>query len=246
MILDRRQYTAKPGRIAEFWAAQDRWNRSPVAQTVMRHNLISLEPIAGNGDHIVHIYGFESLDQWRSSYMAVYAAHPPEYFATVRSLFLAQQSGFFAPAPLEALVLPLFGGTLPEVQGEVAASGADPARLCVTEEMLELRPGGLPRYWDAWRSYIERVGPEATSGIIGAWFAIDGIHNRVVIYRWFPDVTAAWDHKGKMRDNAAWLAFAQSYEDILLRSETGWYKPSPVYWLRSVLQSVDWTAVQVA
>jgi hypothetical protein len=61
VIFERRQYTLRPGRVDDFWAAQRRWNVHEASAALMGANLSYFSTVAGTTDQIVHLYRFDSV-----------------------------------------------------------------------------------------------------------------------------------------------------------------------------------------
>ena len=57
MIFERRQYTLRPGRVDDFWAAQRRWNVHEASAALMDASLSYFSTVAETTDQIVYLPG---------------------------------------------------------------------------------------------------------------------------------------------------------------------------------------------
>ena len=151
MVIERRAYTFRPGEIPTFWRAQAEWNLGSTFAPVLSRNLTYLEAIAGPAEQIVHLYAFDSPDDWDRAYAAVYARHPAEYFVRARQWLLAQENALYRPAPVPQLELGDHGARVPQI------GDAEAEQILVSESTIQFLPGGLPAYWQAYARYCEEA-----------------------------------------------------------------------------------------
>ncbi len=150
MIYERRAYTFRLGGMQAFWDAQPVWNTDHVFHEILKTNIGYFQLVSPDVERIVHLYRFDTLNHWRETYDRYYAAQNPAYFALVRPMMLAQENAFLIAAPghesLARWADPTF--KLIDLVSDVPA--AERPNLILTEVELQLRPGGLPAYWQAY------------------------------------------------------------------------------------------------
>jgi hypothetical protein len=136
MIFERRVYTFRPGKLDAFWDAQGAWNTDEVFGPILAHNIGYFSTAAGENDLAIHLYRFDSLDQWQAMYGQYYQAQSPEYFALVRPWMLRQENAF--------LTVPPAAGVRRMLDRPEAAGAAFPASLSSAREGL--RTGDRDRF----------------------------------------------------------------------------------------------------
>jgi hypothetical protein len=186
MIFERRAYTLRPQRLEAFWEAQEAWNRPEVFGPILNHNIGYFSAVTGSADEVVHLYRFESLDQWDATYGAYYRAQSPDYFALVRPWMLRQENGFLATPPLASLSARWTGPRLMR-PSNLAAAYAD---ACVVETAISFFPGGLPAYWRACETH--RLEPDPLDeSLLAELVSLTGRLHRVLRYEGFRSIAEA-------------------------------------------------------
>jgi len=233
MIIERRVYTLRPGRTADFWQAQQDWNLGETFAGVLTRNLAYFETVAGPAEQIVHLYRFDSMEEWDRAYAAVYAHHPHEYFQIARPLILSQDVAFYRVAPVSALAIGDAGAIRPpEINGDIADT-------VVTETTMQLLPGGLPTYWAAYEQYCKDDYELSRFNLIGTYVVFVGGPLHVVReYRWFEGVDAWQRFASQSAESAARHRFVDSYRDLVTAFRTVYMKPAPLPSYRSLFESV--------
>jgi NIPSNAP len=235
MIIERRAYTLKPGASARFWEAQTEWNATgPYADVLAVHNLSYFESIAGPCDQIIELHRYSSVDQWQALAGWIYRNSPPDYFNLIRPILIAQENGFFVPAPIEELKPAWAGGPLESPHGLDREAHPNAAALFAVETVLDLQPGGPPLYWEAYRKFLDAEPELARHHLIGAYTSLIGALHRVIHHRWFASLDEAAAYKAQLKTSAAWLAFAEVYRPWILRDHTAYMRVAPVPLLHSV------------
>ena len=236
MIFERRQYTLRPGRVDDFWAAQRRWNVHEASAALMDANLSYFSTVAGTTDQIVHLYRFDSVDHWQESYQRYYAEQVPEYFTSVRPWALAQENSLLTTPPMAGLT-DLFTSEPPRLPGGIEQFRAgDGSGLVVTEEAIDFLPGGLATYWPAYGAYREASATVAAEGHLGVLVTMVGPLHRVYAYRAFADADHALRYEETRRADPAWRAFTERYRNEVTGSRTSLLRPSPVPRQRSLFE----------
>ena len=234
MIFERRAYTLKPGNVGRFWDLQRQWNRPDQIPDLLARNLGYFSTISGSSDQVVHLYRFDSFDDWKRRLFGVYTPERSEYFAAGRSLMLAQENAFLSLAPLPE-VNPIWSDTRDWLPGKPAFQDVgDIDGIVVVEHSIDLLPGGLPVFWELLRSTGLQAGPAATSDLIGYFYTLVGVQHRVIAYRWYRSIDEVGAHRDELENNVDWSRFIDSYSSLVVQSRTVYMKPSPVSWMRSL------------
>ena len=216
MIFERRAYTLRPGKVDAFWDAQLAWNTPDVFGDILDRNIAYFSTITGDADQVVHLYRFDSLDDWRARYEAYYRKQSPDYFALVRPWMLRQENGFFAAAPI------------PELAAFEAPLEADAANAVIVEQVTNLCPGGLVPYWNAYREHALAAGEVASRGLLGAMVSLVGRLHRVTHYRCFASLADAQDHAEALRADARWRDFLGRWRDVAAGGRSSLLRLSPL------------------
>jgi hypothetical protein len=169
MIYERRAYTFRHEMVPAFWDAQPTWNTDRVFGEILQTNIGYFEVVSPEIERIVHLYRFDTLNQWRETYDRYYAAQNPAYFALVRPLMLAQENAFLITAPGQ----------------EALARWADPTFKLIdlfTEVELQLHPGGLPAYWKAYGELLRAEDQAADSKLAAVHQVLIGSLHRIFRY----------------------------------------------------------------
>jgi NIPSNAP len=221
MIFERRAYTFQPGRIPEFWEAQQQWNLGETFAGVLSRNLSYFEVLAGAAEQIVHLYQFESPAEWERIYDEVYARHPSEYFAKARQLILEQDNIFLRAAPVAGLGLGDRGWLAP------AIGDSNPNTILVTETTTSLLPGGLPSYWSGYSQFCEAEPALAVEKLIGTFFVLVGPLHTVTEYRWFSDLAELQALSRTREQSAAHRVFVDGFRPQVRARRTLLMRPAP-------------------
>ena len=99
MIYEERVYTIAPGRIDEFIDNYEAMGL-PIQLEAVGHLVGFFRTEIGGLNKVVHIWGYESLDD-RQKRRARLAAHPdwPKYLAVNLPLIVDQENRILVPAP---------------------------------------------------------------------------------------------------------------------------------------------------
>lgn len=229
MIVERRAYTFRPGKVAAFWDLQTRWNTDAVFGPILRRNISYFTTTAGCDDQVVHLYRFDSVEQWRASYDQYYQAQDPAYFALVRPMMLRQENALFIAPPIADLAADWLGKATPRLPaGTALPAGADPATLCIVETAIDFRPGGLPIYWAACREHGAGVGAPARGHTLAGLVSLIGRLHRVLRYQCFASLDDAQAHAETLATDPRWAAFVGAYESWVSSSATSLLRPAPL------------------
>jgi hypothetical protein len=235
MVFERRAYTFRPGRVPEFWQAQQDWNTPEVYGVVLDHNLCYFNTLAGPSDQVIQLYRFQSLDHWRQCYDTYYSTQKPDYFALVRPMMLRQENGFFIAPPVAELAADLAATPTTLPSAVAAAAGKDISRMVVTETAIDLFPGGLPAYWEACRRHDIARHPTDRPHRIGMLFTLVGRIHRIIQYRGYESLAAAQAHRDALAADPAWTAFVEDHRSWVARSQMLFLQPAPWPRMRTLL-----------
>ncbi len=205
MLIERRAYTMRPGRMEDFIAAQFARGFGPPMSRVLDRLIGYFRTVSGPTDQMVHLWRFDGFDDWTARLHGLYGRPELEpYFKTVRSLMLAQENAFLVPAPLPQLT-PYWGNGndwLAEQGPRLAAAEA----TLVEETAYQLLPGTLPAFWDSLRQ--EGLRAEAAGRhLFGAFHTTIGQLHRVLIYRRYAGLEQRLAHRAALRADPAWQSF---------------------------------------
>jgi hypothetical protein len=227
MLIEKRVYTLRPGLIKAFMQAQADRGFEPV-RPILEKLIGYFSTEGGPRDDIVHLYRFDSYDDWVRRLHGLYTVPELEpYFRTVRPLMLAQENEFLAPAPFAALT-PLWGnGNDAELRGALGNAPSLDAPALIEQHVTQLLPGKIPAYWEAWKSHGARAGEAATRRLIGVFTTAVGQQHKVTWYRWHADRTGRDAHRDELAGNAHWQAFQAETRGLVASYETRLLTPAP-------------------
>ncbi len=195
MLFERRAYTLRPGNIEAFWQLQRKWNTPEQIPGLLARNVGYFQTVAGPADQVVHLYRFDSFDDWKTRLFGVYTPERSEYFIEARKLMTAQQNMFLAPAPISALN-PIWGDERDWLPGHPHFTDvSDATNLLVVESTIDFVPGGPPAYWAAYQTPGVLDDPLTTARLVACLYTLVGQQHRVILYRWFRGIVEAQEHQ---------------------------------------------------
>ena len=225
MIFERRAYTLRPGASEAFWQLQREYSKLPTIARLRSHNLGYFHAVAGPSDAIVHLYRFDSLDDWNETYGELYREHPAEYFVKARSLLLAQENAFLS-AP----------GVVADGTGLRSPVGDVPVDPLVVETRVDLRPGTAPAYWESYER-VRRYGSESGSDrLFGELLTLAGRLHRAYLYSWFGDAADYETHSHILEGSPVWAEHRQRTEAMIVANATAFLRPGPLAFHRTLLR----------
>ncbi len=228
MLIERRCYTLKVGKLGAFWRAQE--DRGYELVRPMLERLIGyFSAVSGPADQVVHLYRYDSFDDWQSRLHGLYTVPELEpYFKTVRALMTAQENAFLKPAPLEALS-PIWGGESDWLPSDGPLfEGANATQVIVEESTHLLLPGTLPAYWTAWsEAGVGAMQADAASQL-GSFVAVVGQQHEVRHYRVHASFEARQSDAAALTSEAGWKRFLDAIAPHCVRSEQKLLRPAPM------------------
>ena len=238
MLFERRSYTLRPGNAKPFWALQEKWNTPAQIPGLLARNAGYFQTIAGPAEQVVHLYRFDSFDDWKTRLFGIYTADRAEYFTAGRALLAAQENIFLALAPIPE-INPIWCESRDWLPGRpFFADVGDTDKLVIVESTLDFVPGGLPIYWAAYQQHVLSAAPFVTSNLIGCFYTLVGLQHRVIHYRWFENHAKAQAHQEEQEESPAWRRFADAYRPYVAHSSVSYLKPSPVAWMHALFTPV--------
>ena len=233
MIYERRAYTFRPGGMQAFWDAQPVWNTDRVFGEILKSNIGYFQLVSPDIERIVHLYRFGTLDDWRSTYDRYYAAQNQAYFALVRPMMLAQENLFLIGAPghdaLTRWADPAF--KLRELIGNKSDDELSNAILCEVE--LQLRPGGLPAYWQAYGELMLARDQAAGSNLVAVHQVLVGRLHRIFRYSVFGSLDETRDFERARPHDPVEMELKKRYKGFFESETISLLRPAPLARLRS-------------
>ena len=239
MIVERRAYRLPPDREQEFWAVQRDWYWPPEIDDFFGSLIGYFSTIDADPAEIVHLYRFNSLAHWETTYRALYQRFPPDYFTVVRKLLTAQRNDFMTPSPLDLPGVPPLGGPAGPPVGYPHYGGELPPGLVVQEVVTDFLPGGLFEHWEAVRS-MAKASPIIGHNLIGMYHAMTGRLHRMYEYRWFDSRKQAENHRIDLDREMEASATMRERERMIAHISTTYLRPAPFAWLRPLFEPMDW------
>lgn len=228
MLFEHRCYTLKLGCTQAFWDLQGQ-RGFPLVQPILDRLVGYFQTSAGPSDQIVHLYRFDSYDDWVQRLHGLYGVPALQpYFKGVRQIMTAQENRFLALAPLPELN-PLWGqgrDWLPGQRGGVPRDLDLGVDAVVEETVTQLVPGALPLYWDAYARGDLRPGTVCTWHLLGCFYTLVGRFHQVVHYRCYADMEARQHHMDALRSAPEWQQFAEAIRPLVLAEERKLLQPS--------------------
>jgi hypothetical protein len=242
MIFERRAYTLRPGCEDTFWQLQRKWNTPRTYRPMLERNLGYFGMAAGPAERIVHLYRWDDYEDGKRRIAAITTPERAEYFVAARELMLAQETALLDRAPIAELN-PLWGGDRDWLPGgPIFDGGSDPSMLAVSERVLDFLPGGLAAYWEGYRKLDAETMQLVRRGLIGVFFVTTGPLHRAILYHWHRDWPGLDKYRTALANNPAWRAFSDSYRPRIVSNHVAYLRPSPVPWMRSLFESINWSA----
>jgi hypothetical protein len=237
MLFERRAYTTRPGQMPAFWQLQEQWCAPHQIPKFLARNVGYFETLAGPFEQVVHLYRYDSFDDWKTRLFSLYAAERADYFVAARKLLTAQDNMFLELAPVPEMN-PLWGNRRDWRPGEPAFPHDDTNRIVVVETTLDFLPGGLATYWAGLKDKELLADPLTTENLIACFHTLVGPQHRVIEYRWFADEADAARHRAALHGAPHWRRFADAFGPAIARSHVAYLRPSPVSWMRALFTPV--------
>jgi hypothetical protein len=227
LLFEQRVYTLTADSAARFWELQHE-RGFELVRPIMERLMGYFSARIDGQDAIVHWWRFDSYEDWHQRLHGLYrveALNP--YFKKVRSLLSAQENKFLLHAPVGELN-PLWSATSDWLPGDMPLdTGALAGAVCVEMEVIQLRPGSLPAYWQAWKAEGLRAAPLATQRLIGVFHTLVGPLHEVTILRWHGDQVQARRWRDELEGQAGWAAFAAATAPLVASRRSHWLVPAP-------------------
>jgi hypothetical protein len=241
MLFERRAYTLRPGSEETYWALQRRWNTPAAFRPLLERNLGFFIVAADDGERIVHLYRWNDYDDAKRRLAAIVTPERAEYFSAARNLLLRQENAYLDRAPMAELS-PLWSDKRDWLPGQPAfANVADASALAVSERVLDFLPGGLIPYWEGFRKLQNATMGMFCTRLIGVFFVTVGGLHRTIAYHWHKSWPEAEAHRRQLAELPDWNAFMDDNRPRIVGGHVMHLRPSPVPWMRSLFDPIDWT-----
>lgn len=228
MILEHRAYTMQIGLLERFYELQVERGFDAIAPVLDR--LIGyFSTVDGPLEQVVHLYAFDSLEDWRERLHGLYGIPELEpYFEKVRPIMLKQENHVLLPAPLDKLSPHFKIGSYWQ-RGDGPLAGSEDMRdLLLEEQVISLAPGMLGRYWEA----MDQTGSRALSPLdtnrLGSFYMMVGPLHQVYHYWFFDGFDDRTRRHNAVRMNPDWVAFQETIRPLVVQQESKLLRPAPV------------------
>ena len=207
MLFEQRVYTLATEPADRFWALQHE-RGFELVRPIMERLVGYFSTRIGAHDVIVHWWRFDSFEDWRQRLHGLYEVDALlPYFQKVRALLSAQENKFLTTSPLDELN-PIWRASSDWLPGQHPACLGPLTPDCrVDMDVVQLRPGGLPSYWQAWKQISPDLLWTNQQRLIGCFHTWVGPLHEVTMLRWHPDAEAAQAWRAGLERRADWAAF---------------------------------------
>jgi len=238
MILEHRAYTMKPGLRERFYETQVERGFDAV-RPVIERVIGYFSTVSGPADQVVHIYAFDSLEDWRSRLHGLYDV--PElqpYFLNVRPLMLAQENRLLMPAPVAALTPHFSAENYWTPNDPPLADPATTSELLVEEQIVSITPGALRKYWDLMEKHGVPAMTPLETNTIGSFYTIAGPLHQAYHYWFFDGFDDRTRRQNAVRANPEWVKFQEETRPYTVGQESKLMVPAPVPKMIPLFRSV--------
>jgi hypothetical protein len=227
MLFEQRKYTLTSESADRFWALQHE-RGFELVRPIMERLVGYFSTRIDSQDVIVHLWRFDSFEDWRQRLHGLYdvdALLP--YFKKVRAILSAQENKFLTFAPLQALN-PVWSPSSDWLPGQAPFKlGPLNSDVCVDMEVLQLHPGSLPRYWEAWRAINSDVLQIVQQRLIGCFHTLVGSLHEVTVLRWHPDQQAMENWQSRLDCSPDWAFFQGEIAPLVSHACHHLLRPGP-------------------
>ena len=229
MLFEKRTYTLRPGCLDAFMQAQE--DRGfDIARPILDRLIGYFHTPFGVQDQVVHLYRFDSYDDWMQRLHGLYGVPELEaYFRTVRPLMLAQENEILGPAPLAELT-PFWGAGRDALAGRALTLPklAHTDSILIEESQTLLLPGRMPEYWAQWKSHLSDAGELATARLLGVFTTVVGQQHKVTSLRWHPSLAERNAHGAALHALPQWQAFRAATQPAIAAYQHKLLVPAPL------------------
>lgn len=241
MLFERRAYKLRPGASAEFWALQREWNNPLTVPSYLQRCIGYFETMAGGAREIIHYYRYDSYDDWRSRLYGIYTADRAGYFASARSLLIAQDNMFLDPANVPAAA-PLWCDGRDWLPGLPAYGLHHPLDdILAVETIIDLIPGGMPVLIDAYRDFVDDADGGEAETPIGTFVVSTGQLHRVIRCSWYPDPNSAERHRRGKESSVTRQELDRKLRPWVAAERSSYMRLAPLPWMRPLFETVEFS-----
>lgn len=240
MLFERRAYTLRPGAAERYWDLQRQWNTPSQVAPFLQRCIGYFTTLAGPGEQVVHLYRYDSYDDWKTRLFGIYTPDRAEYFAEARKLLLAQENMFLSLAALSK-ASPLWGEGKDWLPGKPAFSTqGDLTGITVVETITDFVPGGLPLFLEAAKELLAADNAETAGHHIGTFTSLVGQQHRVLNYSWCKNSIEAEQAQRDLEAKSAVQKYNQSIRSHVVGRRVSFLKVAPISWMSGLFQEVKW------
>ncbi len=227
MLFEQRMYTLTSESADRFWTLQHE-RGFELVRPIMERLVGYFSTRIGSNDVIVHWWRYDSFEDWRQRLHGLYEVDALlPYFRKVRALLNAQDNKFLTYAPVQALN-PIWSSSSDWLPGQHPAPlGSLTPEVGVDMEVLQLRPGTLPGYWQAWQNIHPDVLSTSQQRLIGCFHTWVGALHEVTVLRWHPNRQAAQDWRSRLESHPDWAAYQAEIAPWVSHTRHHWLRPGP-------------------
>ena len=228
MILEHRTYTMQLGFLERFYETQVE-RGFDVISPVLDRLIGYFSTVDGPLEQVVHLYAFDSLEDWRDRLHGLYGIPELEpYFQKVRPLMLAQENHVLLPAPLSELS-PHFPAEQYWQRTDGPLAGSESMRdLLLEEQIVSLTPGMLGQYWDAMETMGVKALTPLTTNCLGSFYMMIGPLHQIYHYWFFDGFDDRTRRHNAVRMNPKWIVFQDKIRPFVTGQRSKLMRPAPV------------------
>lgn len=241
MLFERRAYTLRTGAETKFWGLQRQWNTPKTIPGYLQRCIGYFHTLAGPAEQVVHLYRYDSYDDWKSRLFGIYTPDRAEYFSEARKLLIAQENMFLNLAAIPH-ASPLWGEGRDWLPGEPAFNPAAAIDdIVAVETTIDLVPGGLPVFFETTRIFSDDADGRHGANSIACFSTLVGPQHRILQYTWYANAHEAERHQRGMAKSDRWREYRESIRPYVRGHQVSFLKVTPIVWMRPLFESVSWS-----
>lgn len=227
MLFEQRIYTLESESADRFWELQHE-RGFELVRPIMERLVGYFSTRIHDRDVIVHWWRFDSYDDWHQRLHGLYHVEGLNtYFKKVRALLLTQENKFLSYSPIQALN-PIWSDQSDWLPGHAPlVERSEDREICIEMEVIQLRPGSLPAYWQAWQEEGLHASPFAKQRLIGVFYNLVGQLHEVTVLRWHGSQNDADRWRKQIENNIQWREFLSITNPMIYASQSHWLTPAP-------------------
>jgi hypothetical protein len=227
MLFEQRMYTLTSEPAERFWILQHE-RGFELVRPIMERLVGYFSTRIGSQDVIVHWWRFDDYEDWRRRLHGLYEVQALlPYFKQVRAILSAQENKFLTISPVQELN-PIWSPSSDWLPGQASpAIGPLTPECLVDMQVIQLRPGGLPSYWQAWRSMGPDLRHAMQHRLMGVFHTLVGPLHEVTVLRWHPSQREADEWRRRMESQPEWAALQGITSEWISHTRQLSLRPAP-------------------